>query len=357
MHKIFLGYAPGVGKSFAMLDEAARRQSRGQKVAIGVIENPDRGPVAGLVSQFERIAPQVTETPEGPFLSLDVNAIVAARPDLVLVDNLASANPPGAKNAARWQDVREILNAGIHVLSTVNVTALESLNDEVFDITGIRFAPTMPDLAVQEADEVELVDLTPRALINRLLRGDIYPLEAITPAQRALFDEGKLAALREMAMREAARHVDEDVLAYRNEKRVERPWATKDRILICLSPTKASLRLIRRGWRIGNRLHAETEAIYVEEGRLGEREEKILSDDFALCERLGIKTQTLKGAVAKEIVRHARERNATLVILGHSERSKLQELMKPSVLAEVARELETIDLLVVATEVAAPAHT
>ncbi|MFZ4509111.1 MAG: sensor histidine kinase KdpD [Fimbriimonas sp.] len=348
-HKIFLGYAPGVGKTFAMLDEALRRKSRGQEILIGLVESHGRGPVEDMRVQFDSIPSKKITVGDRVFEELDLAATIARHPDLVLVDDLAHTNAPGSERESRWQDVEALLKAGINVISTLNVAHLESLNDHISDITGVKVEHTVPDKVLLEADEVELVDLTPRALLNRLERGDVDA--------GALYSEGTLAALREIAMREAARHVDEDVIEYRKEKRIEKPWATKDRILIGLTPTKSSLRLIRRGWRIGQRLHAEVEAVYVEEGRVGEREQKILKDDFVLCERLGIKTITLKGNPADQIIKYVREHNITQFIMGHSERTKVQEMLRASLLTELARTLKMVDIIVVATEVDPPAES
>lgn len=345
-HKIFLGYAPGVGKSFAMLDEAHRRKNRGQDVVIGIIDGRGRGPIDEQIEGFEIVPPTVVAgTPE-----MDVQALLARKPDLVIVDDLEHENKAGSRNERRWQDVEDLLRNGINVLSTLNVSSLESLNDHVRDITGVKIDQTVPDRILSEAYEVELVDVTPRALINRLERGDVFPGEDIDTQREAFFREGNLAALREIAMREAASHVDEDLVEYRKEKRIEKPWAAQDRVMICLSPTRSSLRLIRRGWRMGQRMHGDVIAVHVEDGALGDRERKILADDFKLAERLGIETVTLKGELAPTLIKLAKDRNVTQIILGHPERSRIQNIMKPSLLAELVRVLKTVDILIVATE-------
>ncbi|AIE87231.1 Osmosensitive K channel His kinase sensor [Fimbriimonas ginsengisoli Gsoil 348] len=331
-----------------MLDEAHRRQRRGQETVIGVIDTQDRAPVGDLLHDFEQVPPGSEE--------LNVDAILARKPDLVIVDELEHKNAPTSRNERRWQDVEELLAAGINVLSTLNVSSLESLNDHVADITGVKVEDTVPDRILGEAYEVELVDLTPRALINRLERGDIYPGRTVTGQESAFFREGNLAALREMAMREAASHVDEDLVAYRKEKRIEKPWAAQDRVMICLSPTRSSLRLIRRGWRMGQRMHGDVIAVHVEDGPIGEKERKILADDFKLAEKLGIETVSLKGELAPTLIDFAKERNVTQLIIGHPERSRIQEIMKASVLSELVRSLKTVDILVVASENAPVGH-
>jgi len=343
-HKIFLGYAPGVGKTFALLDEATRRNSRGQDVVIGHMDSYGRRPTEEIGSGFQVIP----ATSNG---DLDVDAIVARAPGCVIVDELAHANAPGAKFANRWEDVEYLLDHGINVLSTVTVYQLDSLNDQVFDIAGVRIKNTVPDRVLHEADEVEIIDLTPQALLNRLKRGDIYtngqPPSDIAP----IYDEAILSALREIALREAAGRVDEDLVEYRREKRIEKPWAAKDRVMICISPTRSSLRLIRRGWRMGQRMHGEVLAVHVKDGTSeSESAKKILADDLLLAKKLGIATVTLEGPLAPALISFAKERNVTSVILGHPERSRLQEMLKPSILSELARELRTVDIIVVSTE-------
>ncbi len=351
-HKIFLGYAAGVGKTHAMLEEAHRRASRGQDVVIGIIESRNRAPIEVLSIGLEQIPP----LEKGGHLQLDVAAIIARKPEVVLVDDLQATNAPGSKNEKRWQDVNEILGAGIRVLSTVNVQHLESLNDNIADITGIAIASTVPDQMLHEADEVEYVDVTPRALLRRLERGDVILHPSVQEESKDFYRVGNLNALREIAMREAASRVDEDLDEYRKEKRIEKPWATRDLVMICISPTRSALRLIRRGWRMGQRMRGEVLAVNVEEGSIGDRERKILEDDFKLAERLGIKTFTLKGELAPTLIEFAKEKNVTHLIIGHPNRSRFQELLKPPVLTELVKALKTVDILVVATESTVAEH-
>jgi two-component system sensor histidine kinase KdpD len=198
------------------------------------------------------------------------------------------------------------------------------------------------------ADEVELVDLTPKALRNRIKRGEVVPPGEIESALNGFYSEVKLNALREMAMREIAHRVDEDLIAWRKKERIARPWQTSDRVLICISPTKSSLRLIRRGWRLAQKMQGEVKAVYVEESKHSEPTQ-ILKDDFTLCERLGIPTETLHGEASEAILKYVQENNVTQIILGHSERTKIQEFLKGSLLLELAKQLKTVDILVVAS--------
>lgn len=351
-HKIFLGFAPGVGKSFALLDEAQRRLRRGQDVVIGAI-NPHGRAATSEEAQGIEVIPMMKV---GDQEVVNVPAILARKPDLVIMDELEATNPPGSRFEKRWQEIEELLKYGVNVLSTLNVSSLESLHDHVADITGVQFENTVPDRVMADAYEVELVDLTPRALINRLERGDVFPGETVDANRAAFYREGNLGALRELAMREAASHVDEDVSAYRKEKRIEKPWAAQDRVMICISPTRSALRMIRRGWRMGQRMHAEVFAVCVEDAPLGDKERKILEADFKLCEKLDIQTFTLKGELAPTLINFAKERSITQIILGHPERSRIKEIMKVSVLNELVKALKTVDILVVAFEAPTVTH-
>ncbi len=345
--KIFLGFAAGVGKTYKMLEEARRRRDRGQDVAIGYIETHKRRGTEEQLGDLELIPRKKIEYRGVVLEEMDTDAILARRPRLVLVDELAHTNAPGSAREKRWQDVDVLLNAGITVLSTVNVQHLESLNDTVFDITGVRVRETIPDRILREADEVTIVDITPRALINRLKRGDVYKPDKVEQALSNFFREGNLGALREIALREVAREVDDDVSAYRREKNIEQHWQTGDRILVCLSPTQESLRLLRRGWRIAQRLHADIVAVHVATHPPNEEERKVLHNDFALAERLGILVVTLHGPVSDELIRYASENEITQIVIGHSSRSRWQELWKGSIINRLTRVLRTVDILIV----------
>ena len=357
-HKIFLGYAPGVGKTFALLDEAQRRRARGQEVVIGALDAYGRKPTEEVAAGIEAI-PVLEGTVGGKtYRDLDVNQILARKPDLVIVDDVAHSNAPGGPRAKRWEDIEVLLNAGINVLSTLNVYHLESLNDQIADITGVRILETVPDHILHEADEVEIIDLTPTALLNRIKRGDVDPGEEVGSFITKISNEATLSALREIALREAAGRVDEDLEEYRKEKRIEKPWATRDRVMICISPTRSAMRLIRRGWRMGQRMKAEVFAVHVKDhGHESEAAKKVLADDFALAARLGIETVMLEGPLGQTLVKFAKERNVTAVILGHPDRSRLQEVLRPSILSELARDLRTVDIIVVSTETAPPVDT
>ena len=349
-HKIFLGFAAGVGKTCEMLNEASRRHQRGQEIVIGYLETHGRKGTEALVGELPIISRQVIAYKGSRFEEMDTEAILAQHPQWVLVDELAHTNVPGSARTKRWQDVELLLDSGINVLSTLNVQHLESLNDTVFEITGVRVRETVPDHILKDADEVQMIDITPRALVNRLERGDIYKPDKVPQAKQNWFREGNLNALREIALREIAQEVDDDLEAYRKERRIGQPWATHDKIMVCLSPTQSSLRLLRRGWRAARRLKGEIVAVYVESRPPTEKEQKILTSDFALADQLQIPVVTLQGSdIAGELVRYARQSSVTQLIVGHSDRSRWQEFLKGNIINRLARELRSIDLLVVAS--------
>ncbi len=346
--KVFLGFAAGVGKTYEMLNEANRRKQRGQDVVIGYIETHKREGTEGQLGDLEIIPRRKIEYRGATFEEMDADAILKRHPDLALVDELAHTNVPGSAREKRWQDVEALLEAGINVETTMNVQHLESLNDTVHDITGVWVRETVPDRIVREADEIKMVDITPRALLHRLERGDIYKPDKVQQALGAWFREGNLNALREIALREIAHEVDEDVTAYRKDKRVDDQWATHDRIMVCVTPTQSSMRLIRRGWRISQRLKGEIVAVYVESQPCNEKEQEILRNDLALAERLKIPIVTLHGNVAAELIRYAGENRITQMVIGHSSHSRWHEFVYGSLVNRLTRDLRAIDITIVA---------
>ncbi len=345
--KIYLGFAAGVGKSYKMLEEANRRRARGQDVVIGFIETHGR---AGTVAQLGdlEVIPRARIEYRGVTLEeMDTDAVLRRRPQICLVDELPHTNVPGSAREKRWQDVEVLLDAGITVLSALNVQHLESLSDAVFDITGVRVRETVPDRVLREAHEVTIVDITPRALVNRLKRGDIYHPDKVESALSNFFREGNLSALREIALREVAREVDDDVSSYRRDKGIETHWNTGDRIMVCLSPTTSSLRLLRRGWRIAQRLQGDLRAVYVADHVLCQEEKLVLERDFALAEKLDIPIITLHGDVASEVIRYARDNEITQLVIGHSSRTFWRKLWKGDIIGRLAGELRTVDILIV----------
>lgn len=347
--KVFMGFAAGVGKTYEMLQEATRRRERGQDVVIGYLETHGRKGTESQIGDLPAIPRKKIAYRGTTFEEMDTDAILARHPHTVLVDELAHTNVPGSPREKRWQDIDVLLDAGINVLSTLNVQHLESLNDSVYEVTGVRVRETVPDHVLREADEFQMIDISPRALIHRLERGDIYKQDKVAQAKENWFREGNLAALREIALREIAHEVDEDVSAYRKQHHIEGPLATHDRIMVCISPTQSSLRLLRRGWRAAQRLKGEIVAVYVENRPPTEKQQEILRNDFALADRLKIPVTTLHGDVAAEIIRYARDNRMTQIVMGHSDRSRWQELLKGSIINQITHELRSIDILIVAS--------
>jgi two-component system, OmpR family, sensor histidine kinase KdpD len=346
--KLFFGYAPGVGKTYAMLDEALRRRKRGQDVVVGIVDAKGRRPVQELLDKLEEVPPRVVAEGANAHRELDVRAVVERYPDVALVEDLAHANAPGSKNAMRWQDVEELLRSGVSVLSTLNVQHLESLNDQIRDLTGLDVTETVPDRVLHDAEEVELVDLTPRALVNRLVRGDVYPKEQVTKQVSDYFREANLQALRELALREAAECVDEELLEYRKESRIQASLPPQERVMICIGPSKTAQRLIRRGWRTGQHLHGKAVAVYVEGAPLDDVGRRHLEEAFALAERLGVEIVTLHGEMSAELIRYAKENGVTQLIVGQTEASAADAEVRTSLVADLVHELRSLDILVAA---------
>ncbi len=349
-HKIFLGYAPGVGKTYTMLAEAHRRVRRGEDVVVGIVETHGRVEVAKLTEGLEQIPRKVLDYRGTTFEEMDTAAVIARKPQWALVDELAHTNIPGTRHAKRWQSVLEILDAGINVISTVNVQHFESLNDTVFEITGVRVRETLPDSIIDEADEVVLVDLTPLALLNRLKRGDVYALAKVPTALQHFFRAGNLSALRELALRKTAEEVDEQLRVYMEEQRIEEAWRTKERVIICVTPTVTATRLIRRGYQVARRFSGVFWTVFVRTpgAMLPPREEEMLQELQELTRNLGGEMVELEGeSVADAIVRFAREHQATYLVMGQSVRSRLEEILRGSVITRIMRHAGQLDVLIV----------
>jgi len=350
-HKIFLGYAPGVGKTYTMLAEAHRRVARGEDVVIGIVETHGRTEVAKLIEGLEQIPRKQIAYRGSTFEEMDTAAVIARHPQWVLVDELAHTNIPGTNHAKRWQSVLEILDAGINVISTVNVQHFASLNDTVYEITGVRVRETLPDSILDNADEVVLVDLTPAALLNRLRRGDVYALAKVPTALQNFFRPGNLGALRELALRKTAEEVDEQLRAYMEEQRIAEAWRTRERVVICVTPSVKSSKLISRGYQIARRMNGIFWTVYVRTpgSMLPPREEAALQELFELTRNLGGEMVELEGeSVSDAIIRFAAEQQATTIVMGQSIRTRLEEILRGNIIARIMRQAKNVDVLVVA---------
>ena len=257
-----------MGKTFSMLAEAHRRGSRGEDVVVGFVETHGRTETAELVEGLECLALKRLAYRGKEFDELDTDAVIARRPAWVLVDELAHTNVPGARHAKRWQSVEEIQAAGISVITTVNVQHLESLNDTVFEITGVRVQETLPDAVLDQADEVVLVDLTTAALVNRLRRGVVYDLDTVPGALANFFRRENLVALRELALRKTAEEVDDFLERIAPDADVLHPWVAEERVLVCVRPGPLAVRLVRRGHRLARRLQGRLWVLHVRTQRL-----------------------------------------------------------------------------------------
>jgi len=351
--RIFLGAAPGVGKTYTMLQEANRRAGRGADVVVGLVETYGRRHTEAMLGDLE-VLPRRTVAHRGA--ELDLDAVLARRPELAVVDELAHTNVPGARNAKRWQDVHELLDAGIDVLTTVNVQHLESLNDVVAQITGVRQRETVPDSVVRAAEQVELVDLTPEALRRRMAHGDIYRPEQVDAALGNYFRTGNLTALRELALLWLADKVEEQLDAYRADHGISATWETRERVVVALTGGPEGETLIRRAARIAARSKgADLMAVHVtrDDGLVG-ADPAALSRQRLLVESLGGSYHQVVGAdVARALLDFARAVNATQIVLGASSRGRFARLLAAGVGVTTTALSGTIDVHLVTHERAA----
>jgi two-component system sensor histidine kinase KdpD len=350
--KLFLGYAPGVGKTYTMLSEAIRRHSRGEEVVVGVVETHGRKAIAELASQLEIVPRRKIEYKGTVFEEMDVDAILARRPHVVLVDELAHTNIPGSKHRKRYEDVLELLAAGIDVLSTVNVQHLESIAPTVRTITGIHVRETVPDWVVHSADETVMIDLTPEALQNRMKRGDVYAATKVEQALKNFFRRGNLIALRELALRQVAEQVDRTLESYMEQKDIQTTWPVRERLAVCISPNPKGQYLIARAARMARRMDAELYAVYVDTGQhTSEADQKTLDANMQFAESLGATTVRLKGKdVARAVAAFVREKHITQVIFGRSAVDGWRKIAYMNNINRLLSEAPAVDVHIVTQE-------
>ncbi len=350
--RIYLGAAPGVGKTYAMLNEGRRRHERGTDVVVAFVEDHGRARTAEQVGDLEVIPRRPLGHRGACFDEMDLGAVVARAPELALVDELAHTNVPGSENEKRWQDVERLLEAGIDVVSTVNIQHLESVNDVVERITGVRQQETVPDDVVRAADQVELVDMTPEALRRRMAHGNVYAADQVDAALANYFREGNLGALRELALLWVADRVDDALDDYRSRHGITEPWETRERVLVAITGAPGSEHLIRRAARIAQRGHGELLGVHVRsDSGLAEPPESLIDDHRRLLEELGGRFRTVaSGDVATALIDVARAENGTQIVLGASHRSRLQRLLKGSVINRVVRLAGPIDVHVISAD-------
>ena len=347
--KLFLGYAPGVGKTYSMLSEAVRRHSRGEDVIIGVIETHGRKPIGQLAAQLETVPRRELPYRGTIFREMDVDAILARRPRVVLVDELAHTNIEGSKHAKRYEDVMELLDAGIDVLSTMNVQHIESMTPMVQSITGVQVRETVPDWVMERVGEVVLADLTPEALRHRMERGDIYPVERAERALGHFFRPGNLMALRELALRQVTKVVDRSLQSYMEKEHLQEASAVHERIAVCVSSNPAAQNLIARGWRMAQAINGEFYVVYVDIGADADpQDQRSLRRNIEFAESLGAVVEKLKGTtVAEAVAAFVREKHITQVVFGHSASTGWRRYLYMSAIHKFLRDVPSVDVHIV----------
>src|SRR5471030_2221993 len=352
--KIFVGAAPGVGKTYEMLQQARARKKDGYDIVIGVVETHGRNESDLLLDGLDAIPRRRIEY-KGQWLEeMDLDALIARRPKIALVDELAHTNVAGSRHPKRYLDVEELLNRGIDVYTTINIQHIESLNDVVAQITHVRIRETVPDSIFDRADAIELVDLTPDDLIERLKEGKVYVPKQAEQALEHYFSPRNLTALRELALRRTAERVDEQLLTQMQAHAIAGPWAAGERILVCISEDPRAAGLVRYAKRLADRLHGPWTALYVESRRslqLSEEDRDRIADTLRLAEALGGEAITIPGgdrSIADDVIDYARANNITQVIIGKTSRSRWFEILNGSVVHELVRRSGNISVHVIA---------
>jgi two-component system, OmpR family, sensor histidine kinase KdpD len=350
--KLFLGYAPGVGKTYSMLSEALRRRSRGEDVVIGVVETHRRKGVEELASQIESVPRKQIEYKGTLFEEMDVDAILARKPQVVLVDELAHTNIPGSKHRKRYEDVQDLLAAKIDVVATLNIQHIESVAPVVRSITGITVRETVPDWVPLTATETVMVDLTPEALQNRMKRGDVYSSEKVERSLKNFFRRGNLIALRELALRQVAEQVDRSLETYMEDEDIRKNWGVRERMAVCVSGNPTGQYLIARGARMARRMDAELYVVHVDR-ELGPKEsnQTALAANLRFAESLGAKVVRLKGRSVADTVRDfVRTKHITQVIFGRAPIHDWRKYLYLSAVHRFLRESPPVDIHIVTQE-------
>jgi two-component system, OmpR family, sensor histidine kinase KdpD len=351
--KLFLGYAPGVGKTYNMLSEGIRRSSRGEDVVIGLVETHGRKGIAELADRLETVPRRQMDYKGAIFDEMDVDAILVRKPQVVLVDELAHTNIEGSKHPKRYQDVMDILDANIDVLSTMNVQHIESLMPMVHRITGVVVRETVPDWVMQRVGEIVLVDLTPEALQTRMRRGDIYPVDRAERALGNFFRPGNLLALRELALQQVTRAVDQSLESYLEREEGGKPVGVRERIAVCISSSPAAQYLIARTARMAQRINAELFVIYVDIGVDDDpQDRRSLEQNFKFAQDVGAEiVRTKAKKVAEEVAKVVREKHITQVVFGRSAQTGWRKYLYLSAIHKFLRDAPPIDVHIVTQEV------
>jgi two-component system sensor histidine kinase KdpD len=348
--KLFLGYAPGVGKTYAMLSEGVRRRSRGEDVCIGIVETHGRQPIMELSSRVEVIPRKNLEYKGTTFEEMDVDAILERKPKVVLVDELAHTNIEGSKHQKRYEDVFELLDAGIDVVSTLNVQHIESLAPTIRGITGVQVRETVPDWVIQRAGEIVMADLTPQALQTRMRRGDIYPLDRAERALANFFRNTNLVALRELALRQVAQAVDHTLSELKSAD--GQLLTVRERIAVCISSNPAAQYLIARGARMAQALDGDLFVLYVDTGAdESDENQRTLTDNIRFAESVGAKVVKSEGKiVAERVAEFVREHHVTQVVFGRSATKGWRRYFYLSAIHKFLRDTPAVDVHIVTQE-------
>jgi two-component system, OmpR family, sensor histidine kinase KdpD len=345
---VFFGAAPGVGKTYSMLESARSERDLKRDVVVGIVETHGRFDTGALVIGLELLPRRKVDHRGVTVEEFDLDAALARKPGLILVDELAHTNAPGSRHAKRWQDVEELLDAGIDVYTTLNVQHVESLNDVIAQITGVVVRETVPDRILEEATEVRLIDLPTESLLERLQGGLVYRPEQAERAAESFFRKGNLIALRELALRSVAERVDADMRLYKAEHGIERVWPIAERVLVCVSPSPSSARLVRAARRMATSLHGGCVAVFVETPaslRMSSADRRRLQEHLRLAEQLGAEAVTLRGDdAAEETVRYAQTRNVTKIVVGKPTHSRWRDRISTSFLDTIVRSSGDIDV-------------
>jgi two-component system, OmpR family, sensor histidine kinase KdpD len=350
--KLFLGYAPGVGKTFSMLSEAIRRKKRGEDVVIGVVETHGRKGIEDLLSEIEAVPRKKIEYKGTVFEEMDVDAILTRHPEVVLVDELAHTNIPGSKHRKRYEDIQELLAARIDVISTLNIQHIESIAPVVRSITGITVRETVPDWVPLTATETVMVDLTPEALQNRMKRGDVYSSEKVERSLKNFFRRGNLIALRELALRQVAEQVDRSLESYMEAQDIRKNWAVRERMAVCISSNPSGQYLIARAARMARRMDAELYVVHVDrEFGLKKANQPALDANLRFAESLGAQVIRLKGpSVADSVADFVRSKHVTQVIFGRAPVRDWRKYLYLSAVHRFLRESPAVDVHIVTQE-------
>jgi two-component system sensor histidine kinase KdpD len=347
--KIFLGYAPGVGKTYSMLSEAIRRKSRGEDVVIGIVETHGRKGVIELTEKLETVPRKKLEYKGTVFEEMDLDAILARKPAVVLVDELAHTNIDGSRHHKRYEDVLELVDANICVLTTMNVQHLESVAPSVQRISGVTVRETVPDWVMKRVREVVMADLTPEALQTRMRRGDIYPMDRVEKALSNFFRPGNLIALRELALQEVAQEVDRSLESYLEQEGGERHLGIRERFAVAISSNPAAQHLIARAARMAKRLDGELYVVYVDIGvDDNDANQRSLMSNVRFAEAVGAQVVKLKSpTVAKAVAQFVREKHITQVVFGHSSVKGWKRYLYLNAIHKFLRDAPPVDVHIV----------